>query len=122
MFIVTLVFIIGMIFAIQQNLAQYSRVEIGKYFEGDDFILLTNIRASINETVKASESCGELKRNIDEVVMYLEGKNPLGYFVDIKTEIDCDKWGSRNDPCLSVYVFVMGRDINSEGEYYYFCG
>ena len=112
MFIVTIIFLVGMIFAVQQSLLRYSEVESTDPFFLDDNEIIINIENSLLSTLQLSPSCEEAGQNIQELVNKLTFGRRRGFRIDIRTEMDCSNWKTSN-PVLKADVAVEGRSVNS---------
>jgi len=66
MFIVTTIFLVALIFSVQQLMFQYSFFDAPLYSSGDDYYIFNNIKDVINSTFLESH-CGDINNNIDEI-------------------------------------------------------
>jgi len=95
MFIVTVVFLVGLIFTVQQLVFQYTYLDMPSTFRSDDYGLLEGIKAVMNQTVASSSGCQEALKRIDEASLFIESREISGYSVAIISSSNCALWASR---------------------------
>ncbi|MBL7160856.1 MAG: hypothetical protein ISS93_03345 [Candidatus Aenigmarchaeota archaeon] len=88
MFVITMVFLVGLIFTVQGSLSQYSSLDLGNAFE-NDHSLLVGIKNSFGEVFASSSDCQELENNIQELNEFLNGRVVKGTVIDISTSFRC---------------------------------
>lgn len=93
MFIITMVFLVGLIFAVQNNLSQYSFLNLASSFQGDDFYLLRGIKDSFSSTLTSSPNCGQADKNLQQLKNFLE-TNIDEASVEVSYILDCSLWSS----------------------------
>ncbi|MFH1978240.1 MAG: hypothetical protein ABIJ92_02860 [Candidatus Aenigmatarchaeota archaeon] len=94
MFIVTMVFLVSLIFAVQQSFFQYTSIDTVSTFDVNDKYLIEDLKDLVNDTMHVSwEDCGEESSNVAALFSYLENHNfRNGYAVDFgnsKNSLDC---------------------------------
>jgi hypothetical protein len=90
MLIITMIFLIGFIFAVQQNLLQYSQVNAPESMRENDIYLLNNIGNLFEEMLQASESCADTQTKMAELDTYLKTQIFRGgYILELDYSINC---------------------------------
>jgi hypothetical protein len=88
MFIITMVFLIGLVFAVQNNLSAYNFLDLAKAFEKNDLYLLEGIKISFNEALKYP-TCSETEKNLRELADFLEERIIGGTSIEIDYSFSC---------------------------------
>lgn len=127
LFVVSIVFMIGMIFAVQQVLFNYSRVQMSSPFEIHDAEVFDNILDIVNRTAMESYYCNETKDGFHGRLESLKASflEEFGrdYSIEILYTLDCSKW--ENSPpnsaplSLSLSVNRQGRDTRGTFQIYH---
>jgi len=113
MFIVSIIFLIVMVFAVQQSLLRYKDIQSTDPFLMEDTEIMTNIEKSFSDTLKASPSCADAEQNMKEVVKELERGRRRGFRVDVQTEMACGNWKTSSAVMLA-NVSVESRSVNTK--------
>ncbi len=127
LFLVAIVFLIGLIFVIQQALFQYSSIEISEPFQRRDIELLNNMLETVNETIKKTYICNETKdsfeNKMEELKASLLEEHGRVYSIEIGYVINCSNWNNSppNPSPLNMTVSVsgLGRDTRGTFEFYH---
>jgi len=129
MFVVTMVFLVSLIFVVQQNLLQYTAVDTIDIFETHDLYLINNMKEMFQDTLDYSQTCDtgidNASYNLNLLTAYMKDQIYIGgYTVDFGetlNNLDCSNWGS-NDPVNPLLVLeiklVRGIETETEGVYY----
>lgn len=88
MFIITIVFLIGMIFAVQGNLSGYNFLDLADSFKRNDLSILLGVRGSFEEALKTG-GCQETSNNLQELESFLESRVIQGFSIEIDHSFDC---------------------------------
>jgi len=88
MFVITMVFLVGLVFAVQGILSQYGFVDLAKAFEKNHAPLLSSIKNSFNSTLQSSP-CSELDSNLKELELFLENKIVEGTTIELSYSHSC---------------------------------
>ena len=107
MFMVTMIFLAGLIMSVQQILIQYARLDLGQPFIRDDSELLQSIVNIINKSVRP---CSE--QNIRELFARLSKQDFGIYDVRIAWDLNC----SRQKP-LHVDIQILSPGSKTEASY-----
>jgi len=117
MFIVTMVFLTGVIFAVQQLLFQYSEIDLSQPMQKTDFYILHNMRDLIQQSLYAP-NCGEAANNLEEIVRFL-GEQPLRGFTfslmyngEFLPNLNCSNWKTA-EPVLDLKANIIGPGLDS---------
>ena len=94
MFIITMVFLVGLVFAVQSILSQYAFLDVAKVFETNDLTLLLSTKKSFQATLQSSPTCQHAGTSLQELENFLEKKVVGGSTIDITYTLDCSLWGS----------------------------
>ncbi|MEE9323659.1 MAG: hypothetical protein V3U72_03865 [Candidatus Aenigmarchaeota archaeon] len=127
LFLVAIVFMIGMIFVIQQTLFQYSSVEMSRPFVGRDVETLNNIIEAVNETIRETYYCNGTKDSFEDrisemKISFLE-EHGRAYSMDILYDLDCSNWNNLPpgpSPLeITISVISSGMDTRGTFEFYH---
>lgn len=118
MFIVTIVFLVGLIFTVQQSLFQYSFLDLPAQSERNDYYIFSNVKDIINQTIRTAETCLEAEQNVEETAAFLD-KQILkgGYVLEIIWSFECANWDTQ-DPVLNLTIHLKGADTDTTGTFY----
>ncbi len=112
MFIVTMVFLTGVIFTVQQLLFQYSELDLSMPLQKTDFYIIQNTRNLLQQSLIAS-SCAEAEENLQETLSFL-AEQPLRGFTmsflfngELYPNINCSNWDTSR-PVLELQMDVVG--------------
>ncbi len=89
MFIITMLFLIALIFAVQNSLAQYNSVDLSKSLQNTDPYLLQSIRNSFAQAIETPKSCGEVQEGIEELGGYFNNRIVGGTSISISHSFQC---------------------------------
>ncbi len=93
MFMVTLIFLIGLIFTVQQSLREYSALDLSEPFQPNDYYLSNNMKDVFAVLMKSAPDCYTAERNIEEAVAYFNRQLlRKGHIMNIKYNLTCDNW------------------------------
>lgn len=121
LFLVSIVFLIGMIFIVQQALFQYSTIEMSKPFANRDAELFGNIVGVVNRTIAETYYCNETKdsfgiRMEDIKTSFLE-EHGREYSIAIDYDLNCTRWLSTSSPPLWLSVSLTSQGRNTRGTF-----
>ncbi|MBI4020320.1 MAG: hypothetical protein HY367_03225 [Candidatus Aenigmarchaeota archaeon] len=93
-FIVSMVFLVGLVFVVQQLLLQYGAIRPLEPLENDDVALTNNIRDAFNATLATSGDCTEAERNLGELSEFIRDRQPMGgFFIEASHNFTCSTSG-----------------------------
>ena len=128
LFLIAIVFMIGMIFVIQQALFQYSSIEMSEPFERNDIEIFNSMVEAVNKTITETHSCNETKDSfkdrMEEMKVSLLDEHGRGaYSIEINYDLDCLKWNNLppNPGPLKITISIasLGRDTRGTYEFYH---
>ncbi len=118
MFIVTMIFLLGLVFMVQQLLLGYSSLDMPSNFRGNDYYLVNNVKGILEQSLSSSVTCAEAEEKIDEVVVFLSRHVTGGYSVDISfnstPKVECANWN--NEPPNPAPVNAEIRILSEKSE------
>jgi hypothetical protein len=112
MFIVTMVFLAGLIFSVQQLLFSYSALDLSSPFRENEVYILYNVKGMINQTIKQTANCNEFLGKMEGLKSFLDSSSPRGgYITTITYRADCSYWNYAppQSPPLNVSIKIAGR-------------
>ncbi|NIO19283.1 MAG: hypothetical protein GTN76_00675 [Candidatus Aenigmarchaeota archaeon] len=128
MFVVAIVFLVGLIFIIQQILFQYTFMDISDPLRTSDAHIVRSITKDINQTIKTTLECNEtddsFKRYLEELDSMLK-KEETGkiYVIYISKSLECNFWNNMppaEAPLnISVRVTGLGKDTTGSFKLYH---
>ncbi len=116
MFIVTMIFLAGMISAVQILLLAYSTMDASETLSNNDLYLLNNLKDVTNQTLTSAENCEEFKTRLKELKTFLaDTYGSFEYVTDIDFSVNCDNWN--NTPPEDAPVTVSLEIKSGSGGY-----
>lgn len=92
MFVVTMIFLVGLIFFVQQALFGYTALDLSEPFKTDDYYVNENIREGVNEIIGNSTTCEEANLRIYEFIDFVQRQTvKRGYELELNYLLDCSK-------------------------------
>lgn len=117
MFVMTMVFLIGLVFVIQQSFMNWFAYSIDFYAntQRNDYYIFDSVRDMSQATLSTSSSCTEARENFKEMSSFLQSRVLGGYFLEFNTKLDCSKWSNSppQAPPLNVTIHVTGEGVDS---------
>jgi hypothetical protein len=126
LFLVAIVFMIGMVFVVQQALFQYSSLQMSQPFEKKEPELLSNMVDVVNYTIRQSQYCNETKDSfqarMESVRNSMISEQGREYSVEMVYDLDCSKWqnSSPNPAPLRITISVSGQGRDMRGTYFFY--
>ncbi|MFH1236852.1 MAG: hypothetical protein V1648_00390 [Candidatus Aenigmatarchaeota archaeon] len=121
LFLVSIVFLIGMIFIVQQALFQYSTIEMSKPFANRDAELFGNIIGVVNRTIVEAYYCNETKDSfgtrMDDIKTSFLEEHGREYSIEIKYDLNCTRWLSSSRAPLWLSVSLTSQGRNTRGTF-----
>jgi len=123
LFLVAVVFLVGMIFVVQQALFQYSSVDISKAFEDRNGDLFGNMVEVVNKTITETYYCNDTKdsfqNRLEDIKTAFLEEQGVEYAVEITYALDCSKWlnSPPNPAPLRATLSVTGRGSDTRGTF-----
>jgi hypothetical protein len=95
MFVVTAVFLVTMLFTVQQAFIAYTKIDTSAPFKTKQVYVLKSIIDSVNDTITTPPAltCQDFEKNIDELLAILRDDiSKEGYLLDTGYLLDCGNW------------------------------
>lgn len=117
MFIITMVFLVGLVFVIQQgfmNWFSYS-IDYSSRMQMSDYYLFENMKSMARTSLMAASSCSEARDNLNELSTFLNTNVIKGYDLDFTYRINCAYWGNTppNPAPLNLTIHIRGEDTDT---------
>ena len=112
MFVLTMIFLMGLIFAVQQLLFQYTALDLSAPFRQNPVYLLENTKNIINRTIRSTPECADFGAKMEEFNDFLNTRVPPGgYIISLSYRLNCTYWNNLppNPTPLNVSIFIQGR-------------
>lgn len=112
MFVVTMLFLIGLIFFVQQLILQYNALDLSAPLRQNEFYLLDNTKDVINLTLKSTPDCPTFRHKMEEYKDFLNTRAAkVDYDLSLSYLLDCAKWGNPqgSNPPLNLTIRVLGK-------------
>ena len=111
MFILTMVFLVGLIFSVQSLLLSYNYIDLSQAPQTTDANVLRAVSAAIKDTVMRTESCSDVSGNLDEFSMGISTGMLAIYDIRISYNIYCDRWNNPypNPPPIEADINITGE-------------
>jgi len=115
MLIITVVFLIGFVFSVQQNLLHYSAVDISDPLENNDLYLMKNVEQMFTELLMNTESEEEcINMLLSELINLRSFLNTQifrgGYVLESDFSLDCNNWDSSINAPLTITIRIIGEN------------
>ena len=119
MFVVTMIFLIGLIFSVQNILFQYTALDLSSPFRENTIYILENTRDAINKTIKTTHECSDFSAKMQELKDFLERNIPSrGYALSLSYRVNCTNWGSTTNPPLNLTIQIVGKNADTSAMVY----
>ena len=123
MFIVTALFMIGLVFTVQQLIFQYTALDLSTPFRENSIYLLRNTKDVINATIRNTPDCEDFRENIRELKDFLDKRVPYGgYSLAIDYKLNCTKWTNTypQPSPLNVTLQIVGKTSETGSRVYFY--
>lgn len=128
MFVVAMVFLVGLVFIVQQVLFQYTFLDISEPMRLNDVHTIRSLTADINKTIKMPLECDgsddSFERYLEELDAAIK-KEETGrvYVIYITKSLDCNYWENQppaeNPLNISVRITGIGKDTVGSFKFYH---
>jgi hypothetical protein len=112
MFILTVIFLVGLIYVVQQNLSGYAVLDLSEPFEDNSYYIFKYVKDAFSDTTATTRTCFEAEANLNELVNYISRKILFGGFtLDLRHNLDCARWDN-TDPAqapLNLTIRIIGK-------------
>ncbi len=110
MFILTVVFLVGMVFALQQVFLQYAFFDLPGDAGRTSYPLLAAVATGLNRTVQQATTCEELATNMEEFTAVVEREVLSGFALELEAAADCTGFTQKDRAALSATITFRERD------------
>ena len=127
MFVMTMVFLAGLVFFVHQLLLQYSATDLSNIPQNDDYFMMKNIVDIVNESILYSSTCDdalakirELDRNIKKIKgMYVIG---LKYNKRSYPHLFCNTFinSTGNKTALVLDINIISGNVETDGSFVFY--
>jgi hypothetical protein len=118
MFIVTMVFLIAMIFSVQQLLIRYTAIDLTTPPQTTDAYLVENIKIAFQSSMDSSNFCSDARKNVREMKNIITKNIKSGYSIDISGELNCTESGDwPGPPELTLYLTLIGPSSETKATF-----
>lgn len=121
MFIIAAIFLVGLVFSVQQLLFQYTALDISAPLRDNDIYLLKNTKSLVNQTIKTTQDCGDFSKKMEELDDFLDARIPSrGYILAIKYRLDCAHWDNSypSTAPLNLTIQIIGKGSETSSTVY----
>ena len=126
LFLVAIVFLIGLLFVIQQSLFQYSEITMSEPFDERSIETIENILGVINQTVRETHYCNEtedsLSKRMEELKLSLLEEFGRTHKTEIVYAINCTNWENTYGPSplrVTIAISGLGKDTRGTFDFYH---
>jgi hypothetical protein len=113
MFVITMIFLIGLIFSVQRLLFQYTSLDLSTPFRENAIYLLGNTKDMINRTIRATPDCWDFSAKMQELKDFLDRSVPRrGYSLSVTYRLNCTNWGSTTNTPLNLTIQIVGKNAD----------
>jgi len=116
MFIITTIFLIGLVFSVQQLMFQYTALDLSAPFRENNIYLLQNTKNIINNTIRTTPYCPDFMTKMRELKDFLDKRIPRGgYSLSIGYRLNCTYWNNSppNPPPLNLTIYIIGKNVET---------
>jgi hypothetical protein len=119
MFVITMIFLVGLIFSVQSLLFQYAALDLSAPFRENTAYLLANVKDSINRTIKTTPDCTDFSAKMKELKDFMDRSVPQrGYSLALSYKVNCVNWASATDPPLNLTIQIIGKGGDTSARVY----
>ena len=119
MFVLTIVFLVGLIYVVQQSLVGYSQLDFSEPFENNEYYIIRDVKEMFEVTLTSAETCSEADENLNELMNFIGRKIVFGGFtLDIEYDLYCSRWSvvTGQEP-LNLTIRAIGKQSESVVNY-----
>jgi hypothetical protein len=122
MFILTMVFLVGLIFSVQTLLLSYSYVDLSRVSQDSDANVMRVLVSAIQDTVEGTEFCSDVSGNLDELNLAIGTGMLASYDIEISYGIVCGWWQNQPPglPPVVADIRITGETTETEAEFSFY--
>ena len=106
MFVITMIFLITMVFAVQSYLFTYAKLDLSTPLQARDTYTIKNIESAFQTALDSSTECEIARRNIIDLEGVLDRSIKGGQEVQITGSLDCPGGGWPPPPQLTLDILI----------------
>ncbi|MCJ7816310.1 MAG: hypothetical protein MUP55_00495 [Candidatus Aenigmarchaeota archaeon] len=121
MFIITTLFLIGLIFSVQQLMFQYTALDLSAPFRENNIYLLQNTKNIINNTIRTTPDCPDFMTKMKELKDFLDKRIPRGgYSLSLGYRLNCTYWDNSPPQTapLNLTIQIVGKNVETSSRVY----
>ena len=92
MFIISMVFLVGLTLAVQSNIGQYNFVHLSDTFKEHPGPLLATLTDDLQSAIRFSPNCLEARKRLQQLESIWESQHIGGINIDLTWTLNCDQW------------------------------
>jgi hypothetical protein len=122
MFILTMVFLVGLIFSVQTLLLSYSYVDLSRVTQDSDANVMRVLVAAIQDTVEETESCSDVSGNLKELNVAIGTGMLATHDIEISYNISCGRWQNQYPalPPVETDMRITGERTETEARFSFY--
>ena len=119
MFVITMVFLAELVFAVQQGLFQYGSVDLSQTFQDDRAPLFRALVRAYNQTILSARDCNDAQERLAMLKSSTDQQPQAGYSLTATPTLDCTRWGKSPPelPPLNLSVRINAIDSDASNSY-----
>lgn len=116
MFIVTTIFLVALVFAVQQTLLQGFAIDLSSSIQDDDFYMIESIKTAFSSALDKGLTCAEIQKLVD-FIMAQAPKTGFSVSIDMKkgsspsTSAECNPANTPSN--IIIRLTIKGRGIET---------
>lgn len=111
MFVITMIFLIAMVFSVQNLLFNYAEIDLSSPLQNRDSYLVDNIEHAFQQALDSSDDCEEASQNVIDLRNVITSSIKGGQEVRVTGNINCTSSGDwPSSPELTIQVFINSED------------
>ncbi len=124
MFVLTMVFLVGLVFVIQQGFISWFgySVDLHSGIQRNDYYLFENVKSMAGQTLLGSGDCDSARDNLNDLRSFLNSRILRGYSLDFKYRLYCSNWNNLppSPAPLNVTIHVTGEETDTHGDFLFY--
>jgi len=121
MFIITTIFLIGLVFSVQQLMFQYTALDLSAPFRENNIYVLQNTKNIINTTIRSTHDCTDFIAKMKELKDFLDRRIPRGgYSLSLGYTLNCSYWSNSPPQTapLNLTIYIIGKNVETSSKVY----
>ncbi len=123
LFMVAIVFLIGMVFVVQQALFTYSSIDVSQPFNARGGGLFRDMVGIVNQTIKDTYYCNETRDSfqdrLDDIKTLFLAEHGREYSIEFTYSLNCSAWSNAqpSPSPLRITISVTSRGSDTRGTF-----